>query len=300
MQKLLADFEELRSKHQELESVLDQKETEKQMIFSEMLQSKERQDMLEQRLSKMVGVLMKACHSIGIGAMDSQDLRGMQQQQITNDGGEGQRSYKRARLTVDTRSNSSRGDMPASCSPEYSQTDEWLESLVQGMNRVTGTQMRITNSECASPHLPNQPNTRTETHDDVPYLMEEIETPDDMPVAVPNSKDILGEEALASIGSNKNLSSIPSSPRFSEDDNRLAIPNSPLETIKPDIADTDDLARALDSQTLDLDSLLSSAGSAFSNPFSGVSGLPLFLPGMSCGQAAELARQGKSTGGNMG
>jgi hypothetical protein len=35
-------------------------------VFQEMIQSKHRQDVLEARMSRMVGVLMQACHSIGL------------------------------------------------------------------------------------------------------------------------------------------------------------------------------------------------------------------------------------------
>ena len=194
-----------RSKHQELEAALDQKETEKQMIFSEMLQSKQRQEVLEQRLAKMVEVLMKACHSMGISAVENQELRGMHQQ-ITNDvTGDSQRRYKRARLTVDPNAykthagdmgsafSRAAGDMGSAFSraADYSQTDEWLDSLMQGMTRVTegkaqggygshqmqggygSHQMRITNSSGSfSPQFPSS-TTLTEIHDDSPFPLEE-------------------------------------------------------------------------------------------------------------------------------
>ena len=85
---------------------MDQKESEKQLIFSEMLQSKQRQEVLEQRLGKMVEVLMKACHSMGFEALENQDLRSIHQQ-ITNEVNmEPQKRYKRPRLTVDDKSHS--------------------------------------------------------------------------------------------------------------------------------------------------------------------------------------------------
>ena len=167
-----------RSKHQELEAALDQKETEKQLIFSEMLQSKQRQELLEQRLAKMVEVLMKACQSMGIGALENQELRGMHQQ-ITNDGGpvDTQRRFKRARLTGDPNAYKTHAGEIGSAftrASDYSQTDEWLDSLMQGMSRVAdgkaqggygGHQMRITNSHGSfTPQFPSS-TMLTEIHE---------------------------------------------------------------------------------------------------------------------------------------
>jgi hypothetical protein len=167
-----------RSKHQELEAALDQKETEKQLIFSEMLQSKQRQELLEQRLAKMVEVLMKACQSMGIGALENQELRGMHQQ-ITNDGGpvDPQRRFKRARLTGDPNAYKTHSGEIGSAltrSSDYTQTDEWLDSLMQGMSRVAdgksqggygGHQMRITNSHGSfTPQFPSS-TMLTEIHE---------------------------------------------------------------------------------------------------------------------------------------
>lgn len=61
----LLTFVQCRGKHQSFEEALHQKEAEKQLIYSEMMQSKQRQEVLEQRMSKMVNVLVRACHSIG-------------------------------------------------------------------------------------------------------------------------------------------------------------------------------------------------------------------------------------------
>eukprot|EP00961_Rhodomonas_salina_P274940 3714469-Rhodomonas_salina.1 len=69
--KLMAEINILKGKHQSFEEALHQKEAEKQLIYSEMMQSKQRQEVLEQRMSKMVNVLVRACHSIGDAASGS-------------------------------------------------------------------------------------------------------------------------------------------------------------------------------------------------------------------------------------
>jgi hypothetical protein len=265
-----------RSKHQELEAVLDQKEAEKQMIFSEMLQSKQRQEVLEQRLSKMVGVLMKACQSIGIGAIEHQDAR--VPQQITNeagvDGCNASRSYKRPRLTVD------KGDKQYLGATDYSQTDEWLEHLMQGMSRVSeakaqgaftghggyGTQMRITNADL-SPRY-SQPPTLTEIHDAPSGMELESAYVGDMSAEVPKElesvsrglESIDGVQGLESI-SKVMSSDVPLSPGPMDDHHHRADMSVPLSPsgldMKPEHGD--ELSK-LDSQTLDLDALLASSG----------------------------------------
>ena len=96
-----------RSKHVELEAVLDQKESEKQAILAEMMRSRQRQELLEQRLGKMVEVLRKACHSMGMGAISDTDLRTMQSIEDTASALDANKRYKRARLTIQTLDNQS-------------------------------------------------------------------------------------------------------------------------------------------------------------------------------------------------
>jgi len=91
----------------ELEAVLDQKESEKQAILAEMMRSRQRQDLLEQRLGKMVEVLRKACHSMGMGAISDTDLRTMQSIEDTASALDANKRYKRARLTIQTLDNQS-------------------------------------------------------------------------------------------------------------------------------------------------------------------------------------------------
>ena len=253
-----------RSKHQELEAVLDQKEAEKQMIFSEMMQGKQRQEILEQRLSKMVGVLMKACQSIGLGNIEQQDVR--VPQQITNEAGvDAPRRYKRPRLTAD------KSDVQYRAT-DYSQTDEWLDSLMQGMSRVQeakgqGTfgghssyvnQMRITNA--GMPPRYNQQPALTEIHDgpsgleiESPYAAEMTsEVPRELESVSRSLESIDGVQGLESIS--KLMSSVPSSPPIEEP--RASVPQSPAAlVIKPEHGEE---LKELDSQTLDLDALLSS------------------------------------------
>ena len=89
---MMQSIEELKSRQAEFEKALEQKEAEKMLIYQvcrtlplpfstlpdvpvlphsqEMIQSKHRQDMLESRMSRMVGVLMQACHSIGLTQLE--------------------------------------------------------------------------------------------------------------------------------------------------------------------------------------------------------------------------------------
>jgi hypothetical protein len=248
-----------RSKHQELEAVLEQKEAEKQMIFSEMLQGKQRQEILEQRLSKMVGVLMKACQSIGIGNIEHQEAR--VPQQITNEAGvDAPRRYKRPRLT---------GDKPdvQYRATDYSQTDEWLDSLMQGMSRVQEAkgqgafgghggyvnQMRITNADLSLSPRYNQPPALTEIHDVPSGLEMDSSYAAEMTAEVSRGlESIDAVQGLESIS--KIMSSIPSSLPIEEP--RVSVPQSPTAlVIKPEHGEE---LRELDSQSLDLDALLSS------------------------------------------
>jgi len=66
MERMMQSIEDLQSRQAEFEKALEQKEAEKLLIYQEMIQSKHRQDVLEARMSRMVGVLMQACHSIGL------------------------------------------------------------------------------------------------------------------------------------------------------------------------------------------------------------------------------------------
>jgi hypothetical protein len=164
MDKIVAEFEELKSRHEELEASLDQAESEKRTIFSELVQSKQKQRVLEQRLSKMVGVLMKACHSMGV--LEHQDMKGIHHihQQISNDvtGEPTQGRLKRARLTIDTtRDNTAgwhSGEIQASCNvlqtraSDRTQTDDWLDSLLQGMTRMSDAKARCTHAADNSQH----------------------------------------------------------------------------------------------------------------------------------------------------
>ena len=225
-----------------------------------MLQSKQRQEVLEQRLGKMVEVLMKACHSMGFEALENQDLRSIHQQ-ITNEVNmEPQKRYKRPRLTVDDKSHSAADlQSPFQRATDYSQTDEWLDSLMQGMTRVTeakaqggygGHQMRITNSSGnLSPVL-------TEIHDEAPYGLE-MESSASNPMSTDAAKIAGDASALESVDGlesmAKHVSSIASSPRLLDYDTRLEVPASPLAEMSGE--NGEDLGKALDSQTLDLDSI---------------------------------------------
>ena len=223
-------------------------------------------------MSKMVGVLMKACQSIGIGAIEHQDAR--VPQQITNEaGGDGPRLFKRPRLTGD------KADMPYRAT-DYSQTDEWLEHLMQGMSRVSeakaqgaftghggyGTQMRITNADL-SPRC-SQPPTLTEIHDapsglelDSPYAGDmSAEVPKELESVSRGLESIDGVQGLESI-SKVMSSDVPLSPVPMDDHHHRAGGSVPLSPsgldMKPEQGD--ELSK-LDSQTLDLDALLASAG----------------------------------------
>merc|ERR1711939_204456 len=179
------------------------------------------------------------------------------------------RRYKRPRLTGE------KSDMQYRAS-DYSQTDEWLESLMQGMSRVSeakaqaafpghggyGNQMRITNAG-SSPRYTEHP-TLTEIHD-APSGFEmyngcngemvgSAEVPKELESVSRGLESIDGVQSLESIA--KIMSPGPI------DDQRAcvsgSVPQSPCGLdIKPEHGD--DLSK-LDSQTLDLDALLASSG----------------------------------------
>ena len=297
--KLQADFEDLRSKHAELEEQLEQKEAEKQMIFTEMLQSKQRQQVLEQRLDKMVGVLMRACQTIGIShqiTSGGADHHGYQPQQITNDGTEGlshaqHRHRKRARLTGGRNDSHQFGR-----SADYSQADEWLDTLMAQMSSGQAAaqggfrghaqgafngQMRIENSAPFSPVSlpPLSPRrshegpyaTLTEIHDSPENL--EIENPDaglSAPSSIPNSPGRVP-------------SSIPNSPgTFNADERRILPPpikTDPAEALAEEAKSLDSQTLSFDTQGLDLDSLLAS-GVPLPSP---AASMPLTSPAVSGG-----------------
>ena len=130
-EKLHADFEELRSKYDELESVLDQKEAEQRVLFSELMKSKEKQRLLEQNMSKVVGVLMRACGSV---MSEPQQESRVKTRAMTNDEGEAHKKCKRARLKIDTTSMDKKwyasGEQAScetslSCPNDISQSDDW-------------------------------------------------------------------------------------------------------------------------------------------------------------------------------
>lgn len=73
MERMMQSIDELKSRQADFEKALEQKEAEKLMIYQEMIQSKHRQDVLEARMSRMVGVLMQACHSIGLTPIENGD-----------------------------------------------------------------------------------------------------------------------------------------------------------------------------------------------------------------------------------
>jgi len=121
--KLMAEINILKGKHQSFEEALHQKEAEKQLIYSEMMQSKQRQEVLEQRMSKMVNVLVRACHSIGITPMDG----GAEGVLPIMDG----QQFKRRRMMVDNKPANPSVMMPRGSLEETQ--DEWLDSLIEGI-----------------------------------------------------------------------------------------------------------------------------------------------------------------------
>lgn len=299
--------------------MLDQKESEKQMIFSELNKSKQRQELLEQRLSKMVEVLMKACHSMGIGAISDQDLRGMHPQ-IANEPSDGNKRFKRARLTMDNQG----GDLGTSYRrTDYKQTDEWLDSLMQGMSNMSEAQaqgcfggahhqMRITRGNI-SPRLFSQHNTLTEIHDtdDAPYNIE-IENPDVAAISnrIQGNAELEGVDCMDSISKHISTGVVaagapPLSLGIYDEEPRLSVPQSPaLDSMTIDTRSEagDDLAKSLCSQTLDLDALLSPSAAHLSpvRPPSLAAAsllqseevaLGSFGSLISCSQVAEMARQ---------
>jgi len=186
--RLMAEFQDLKAKHKELEAALQQKEAEKQLIFTEMMQSKQRQEVLEQRLTKMLEVLMKACQSIGIASIDND--KSMQQ---ILDGSENPMRFKRARLMVDNKAaNDASPTLPRP--NDYSQTDEWLESLmasVSKQNASTGREtLRITNLQSPAYEKP----TLLEIEDG-PLPVEPIEDPDKL------VDEVVSNTALPTVGS---------------------------------------------------------------------------------------------------
>ena len=94
---MMQSIEELKSRQVEFEKALEQKEAEKVVLFQEMIQSKHRQDVLEARMSRMVGVLMQACHSIGLTQIESDGGNGLLQI-LDGDSSDSFRVMKRQRL----------------------------------------------------------------------------------------------------------------------------------------------------------------------------------------------------------
>jgi len=123
--KLMQEVHILKNKQQSFEEALQQKEAEKQLIYTEMLQSKQRQEVLEQRMSKMVNVLVRACHSIGITPMDSEG-NGLLHLM------DGPQQFKRRRMMVDNKPANAAGKVSMRTPLEDSQ-DDWLDSLIEGM-----------------------------------------------------------------------------------------------------------------------------------------------------------------------
>eukprot|EP00960_Hanusia_phi_P076192 768528-Hanusia_phi.AAC.2 len=68
--KLFNDIHDLRSKHKKLEAVFLEKEQENKRIYSEMVESKVRQENLESRIGKMATVLDKACKTFNMKSVD--------------------------------------------------------------------------------------------------------------------------------------------------------------------------------------------------------------------------------------
>mmetsp|Transcript_11100 Transcript_11100/g.25158 ORF Transcript_11100/g.25158 Transcript_11100/m.25158 type:complete len:385 (-) Transcript_11100:57-1211(-) len=117
-ERLMKDFADLRSKYEKLETALQQKEAEKQMIVNELMQSKQRQEVFEARLDKMVQVLMKACSSVGIAPLPPS---GSKRQILDSDG---KSSVKRPCLLE-----GADGEVP-SARYDHLKMDEWLDSLL--------------------------------------------------------------------------------------------------------------------------------------------------------------------------
>ena len=268
------------------------------MIFSELKQSKQRQEVLEKRLSKMVEVLMKACHSMGIGAVSDQDIRGMHHQQIENDPSDDNKRFKRARLTMENQGQ--KGDR-ATSSSYYKQTDEWLDSLMQGMSNISETQgqgcfggghhqMRITHGNMSTASTQHSALTEIHEKDDVHYNIDDENHIDFM------SKHI--STGVVAAGAPPLLLGIY------DEETRLSVPHSPaVDSVTLDTRSEagEDLAKSLGSQTLDLDTLLSPSAALM---------LPVHMSPVaaatsqsdevargsliSCSQAAEMARQAKA------
>uniref|UniRef100_A0A7S4L8L6 HSF-type DNA-binding domain-containing protein n=1 Tax=Guillardia theta TaxID=55529 RepID=A0A7S4L8L6_GUITH len=117
-ERLMKDFADLRSKYEKLESALQQKEAEKQMIVNELMQSKQRQEVFEARLDKMVQVLMKACSSVGISPLP---CSGSKRQIMDLDG---KSSVKRPCLLEGIDGEMAGGRI------DHVKMDEWLDSLL--------------------------------------------------------------------------------------------------------------------------------------------------------------------------
>jgi len=89
--------QELRARHRQMEAAIQQKESEKQMIVAEMLESKRRQENLENRLAQMTMILMRACQSIGIGPKPPENESDGRQPALENT----ENQAKRPRLMVE-------------------------------------------------------------------------------------------------------------------------------------------------------------------------------------------------------
>jgi hypothetical protein len=134
IEKLMADFEQLKSQQRELGQQLKQKEAEKQLIFAEMVQSKQRQELLEQRMTTMAKILMQACTNPGGLMAQLEGDNGLQQ--IEAGGEKGfpsikDRFSKRRRLMGNTEGSS--GDLGNGWSSggiDACDANEWLQQII--------------------------------------------------------------------------------------------------------------------------------------------------------------------------
>jgi hypothetical protein len=134
IEKLMADFEQLKSQQRELGQQLKQKEAEKQLIFAEMVQSKQRQELLEQRMTTMAKILMQACTNPGGLMAQLEGDNGLQQIEAGGENGFPSikdRFSKRRRLMGTTGGSS--GDLGNGWSSggiDACDVNEWLQQII--------------------------------------------------------------------------------------------------------------------------------------------------------------------------
>mmetsp|Transcript_38549 Transcript_38549/g.60114 ORF Transcript_38549/g.60114 Transcript_38549/m.60114 type:complete len:428 (+) Transcript_38549:140-1423(+) len=261
---LMGEITALKSKQQSFEEALQQKEQEKELIYSELMQSKQRQEMLETRMAKMVSVLVKACHSIGVTSLDS-DSSGLLQ--IT-DGPDGNLRFKRRRMMVEHKAASSKG-VPY----EDVSSEDWLESLMDQMQPTKNAapnldrQKRMIQDVSASNSSKYSAPALGFDHENAPLVIENPDhpitengyssmTPTLGPLTSPQGLESPGTSGL-NLAMSRNVSTLSSTSEGK--DMVQAKPEPGLDYHSMDSIERK-IGAELDSQTLDLNSILSGSG----------------------------------------